>query len=354
MPLVYIGANMYLYFRTLQLMAALPLWAKIAVSVFFWISAFSLFAAVGLRTSALPLWLLKAMYVTGSVWMVFLLYSVLMLILADVCSAFLPTMKPSLAYVLPLTCAILIYGHINYRNPKVEEIDITLDKDLATDEIKVVAVSDIHIGLGTGPAALRRYVELINSHHPDLIVIAGDLIDNDLKSVLAAPFDNALEALEAPMGVYMVPGNHEYISGIDGCISYLVQRNIKVLRDSIAELPCGLQLIGRDDRSNRRRLPLSELMAKADTARPVMVLDHQPYGLAEADSLGVDIQISGHTHRGQVWPLNLVTDRIFEQSHGYRRWSHAHIWVSCGLSLWGPPFRIGTSSDMALITIRHR
>ena len=79
--------------------------------------------------------------------------------------------------------------------------------------------------------------------------------------------------------------------------------------------------------------------------------DHQPYDLAHADSLGIDLQISGHTHAGQIWPLTLIIDRMYEQGHGYRKWNHAHIYVSSGLSLWGPPFRIGSRSDLAVIDI---
>lgn len=354
LPLVYLGANIYLYCRTLQLMGAMPVWVKVAVSVFFWFSVSGLFAAIGLRNSNLPHWVLKIMYIGGSVWLVFMLYSVLLLIVADICSLFLPAMKPSLLYVLPLACVILLYGYVNYRHPKVEEIEIVLDKDSSADEVKVVAVSDIHIGFGTGPAALHRYVELINSYDPDVILIAGDLIDNDMKPVRAEAFDKELDALKASQGVYMVPGNHEYISGIDECLCYLQERNIMVLRDSIAGLPGGIQLLGRDDITNSERKSLTELMQQVDQTRPVIVMDHQPYGLAEADSAGVDIQISGHTHRGQVWPLNYITDLIFEQSHGYRKWTHAHVWVSCGLSLWGPPFRIGTHSDMLVMKIRFR
>lgn len=124
------------------------------------------------------------------------------------------------------------------------------------------------------------------------------------------------------------------------------------LKDEIAELPSGIQIIGRDDRSNTNRQPLDILMARADSARPVVVLDHQPFNLAEADAAGVDLQVSGHTHNGQIWPLNMLVGWIFEQGHGYRKWSHAHIYVSSGLSLWGPPFRIGTKSDLAVMRIR--
>ena len=84
-----------------------------------------------------------------------------------------------------------------------------------------------------------------------------------------------------------------------------------------------------------------------------VLLDHQPYHLKEADSLGIDLQISGHTHRGQVWPLSLLTDHLYEQSYGYRRWSRAHIYVSSGLSLWGPPFRIGTQSEIVSIRLKN-
>lgn len=354
LPLVYIGANIYLYCRTLQFMSAMPVWVKAVVSVLFWFSAFVLFASIGFRASRMPMCLLKTMYIVGSVWMVFLLYSVLLLIVADVFSLFLPSMKPSLVYVLPVSCAILLYGYVNYRHPKVEELDVVLDKDSSVDEIKVVAVSDLHLGFGTGPAALRRYVKMINSHEPDLVLIAGDLIDNDMKPIITQGFDKELDALKAPLGVFMIPGNHEYISGIDKCMAYLQERNIKVLRDSIAEIPGGIQIMGRDDKTNPDRKSLTELMRQVDSSRPVIVMDHQPYGLAEADSAGVDIQISGHTHRGQVWPLSYVTDKLFEQSHGYKKWTHAHVWVSSGLSLWGPPFRIGTHSDMAVIKIRFR
>ena len=97
---------------------------------------------------------------------------------------------------------------------------------------------------------------------------------------------------------------------------------------------------------------LDTLMAHADKDCPIFVLDHQPYGVAEADALGVDLLFCGHTHRGQVWPLTWVTDKLFEQSHGYRRWSHAHVYVSQGLSLWGPPFRIGSSSELVVFKIK--
>ena len=193
---------------------------------------------------------------------------------------------------------------------------------------------------------------MINAQEPDLIIIGGDLIDNSLLPLYQQKMVEELSQLKATMGIYMAPGNHEYISGMEACERFLKDTPIQLLRDSIVTLPNGLQIIGRDDRSNRHRLPITQLMKQADTTKPVLLLDHQPYEVAKKDSLDIDIQFSGHTHRGQVWPMSLLVDNMYEQSHGYRKWKHSHVYVSSGLSLWGPPFRIGTDSDMGVLTIR--
>ena len=351
LPLIYLAGNGYLFIRTWQAMNSFPLWVKVVVSVLFWTVAFALFASVGLRDASVPDTILRWMFRLGSVWMVFLLYVVMLLVVFDMAGIFVPALKPSLLYALPLTLCILAYGYINYRNPKIEHLDINLEKEYDCSPLRIVAVSDVHLGYGTGVSSLKKYVELINSQNPDLILIAGDLIDNSVKPLLQEPFAEALSTLKAPMGIYMVPGNHEYISGIEASADFLKDTPVRLLRDSMVTLPGGMQIVGRDDRSNRSRKPLEELMEMADRNRPVIVLDHQPYELSKTDSLGVDLQISGHTHRGQIWPLTKITDLLFEQSHGYRKWSHSHIWVSCGLSLWGPPFRIGTDSDIAVIDL---
>lgn len=352
LPLFYIAGNSYLFLKIWQVMNCMPMWCKVIASIIFWIIAFSLFIVIGLRNTQVPDILLRSMFRIGSVWIVFLLYMVILLAVFDLIGIFVPIMKQSLLYALLITLAILLFGYINYKNPKVEHINITLQKESVEKELRIVAISDVHLGYGTNLSALNDYVQLINSQKPDLILIAGDLIDNSLKPLRREPFAEHLSTLEAPLGIYMVPGNHEYISGIEECIEFLQETPIKILQDSVITLPGGIQLIGRDDRFNQRRENLADLMDKVDKSLPIIVLDHQPYELSKVDSLGADIQISGHTHHGQIWPFNLITDHMFEQSHGYRKWSHSHIWVSSGLSLWGPPFRIGTNSDMLVIDLK--
>jgi predicted MPP superfamily phosphohydrolase len=217
----------------------------------------------------------------------------------------------------------------------------------------LVAITDVHLGYGTGVDALKGFVDQINQQSPDVVLIVGDLIDNSLKPLFHDSFDKVLSMIKAPQGIYMVPGNHEYISGIDDVADYLRGTSIVLLRDSVVTLSNGIQIVGRDDRMNKKRKPLKELLVHTNEKHPIIVLDHQPYNLNITDSLKVDLQISGHTHHGQLFPFNLLTDYLYEQSHGYRKWKNSHIWVSSGLSLWGPPFRIGTKGDFAIIDIMH-
>lgn len=354
LPLTYICANGYLYLRTLQAVSMMPLWGKVILSILFWVVAFSLFIAIGLRESQLPSWLMKTMFTAGSLWMGFLLYSVLSLIAADLIKLAVPTMGHTLWYALPVTCALLIYGYINYRTPKIEHIEVNTERNFDGKNLRIVAISDVHLGYGTGLSALQRYIELINTQHPDLVLITGDLVDNSLKPLLHEPFNQALSNINAPMGIYMIPGNHEYISNINKVTDYLKTTSIKLLRDSVVSLPNGIQIIGRDDRTNHSRKSLAEILTNTDNSHPIIVLDHQPYDIADANSLNIDMLLCGHTHHGQLFPLNIITDLIFEQGHGYRKWSNTHVWVSSGLSLWGPPFRIATQSDFAVIDIKHQ
>ena len=351
--LAYVCGNVYIFIRTLQMLSGFSLAMKILLSVIYWLVAFSLVIAMLTRHIDMPVILSKSMFHIGSVWLVFTLYMIFALLIADVTKIFVPSLNHGFYYALGATCCLLLYGYYNYRHPQVNKIDVSLDKPIEGNGINIVAVSDVHLGYGTGKAMLKEYVDMINAQHPDLILIGGDLIDNSLTPLYKENMAEELAQLKAPLGIYMVPGNHEYISGIDESVRFLKDTSIQLLRDSVVTLPNGVQIIGRDDRSNRSRHSLPTLLKQADRSKPIILLDHQPYNLAKTDSLGIDLQFSGHTHHGQIWPISWVTDRIYEQSHGYRKWSQSHIYVSSGLSLWGPPFRIGTNSDMAVFRLNQ-
>lgn len=132
------------------------------------------------------------------------------------------------------------------------------------------------------------------------------------------------------------------------------QAGINMLRDSSVLIDSCFYVVGRDDRSNPNRKPLKELIEPLDKSKFLVVLDHQPYHLEEAEQAGVDLQFSGHTHRGQVWPVSFVTDRIYEVSHGYKKKGNTNIYVSSGIGIWGGKFRIGTQSEYVVIDIKQQ
>ena len=317
----YLCGNIYIFVRALQTLSGLSLGWKVVFSLGYWLAALALVLSIFvLRHIEIPEVLSQGLFNIGSVWLVFTLYMVLALLVTDISKLFVPTLK-TYGFVVSFgfTVCLLTYGYFNYKHPDINHLDITLDKPLQGQPMKIVAISDVHLGNGTRKPQLQKFVEMINAQEPDLIIIGGDLIDNSLIPLYQQKMVEELNQLKAPMGIYLAPGNHEYISGMEACEQFLKETPIRLLRDSIVTLPNGLQLIGRDDRSNRRRLPIAELMKQADSTKPTLLIDHQPYEVSKNDSLGIDIQFSGHTHRGQVWPLSLLVDNMYEQSYGYRR-----------------------------------
>ncbi len=386
--LVYLSGNLYVIVKLLKGMGKvlqaldgiLPFGksgirvCKVVFAVFLCVAAVSMFVALFARDSNLLQWLHAGFYNVGSIWLVFLMYMVLALIVVDLVKvfwggAFLNRFGTFIA--LSFVLALLVGGYINYRNPRVEEIAIDLrngdncskpaDHTLVGEQlqeqvhkIKIVAVSDVHLGHATGKKHLQKYVEKINSLNPDIILIGGDLIDNNVVPLQQQRMDEELSLLKARLGIYMVPGNHEYIASrnLVKVEEFLSNTPIVLLRDSVVVLSDGLALVGVDDRHHHTRSVHEDLKGKVG-GRHSILLEHQPSNLTMKDSVGFDVIFSGHTHRGQVWPFTYVVESMYEQSHGYRKWSNSHVIVSSGLSLWGPPFRIGTNSDMWVIDLQY-
>lgn len=350
--LLYLGGNTYIFWRLLQALNMAPIGVRVIFIVLFWLATISLFLSFALRGTSLPHPISRVLFNIGSIWLVFTLYMVLTLALFDIMHHFIPSLQGGVWYSLMITSALMLYGYINYRMPREEHITIDVDKPIEGGEYRMAVISDVHLGYGTTRRDLSRYVDMINSHNPDVVLIVGDLIDNSVEPVIKYSMLKEFERITAKDGIYMVAGNHEYISGIDRCIEHISTSRITLLRDSVVRLSSGVQLVGRDDRFRLRRKPLDSLIMGVDRSLPIVVLDHQPKSISESEKMEVDIHISGHTHRGQVWPLNLVTDAMYDQSHGYRRWGSSHVVVSSGLSLWGPPFRIGSKSELWIIDLR--
>lgn len=360
---LYLLGNIYIFIRGRQAFREQSTGVKVLLTLVFWGCASLFLSTFIFRNAALPATFARTCEEVGTGWLVFTLYMTILLLLFDLLRLFHIRFRYAFHVSLGLTLSLLSYGYYHYQHPETRVINIVINKVLNAGDaagattgtgnkpLKVVAVSDVHLGYQTDKTMLKGYVEQINALHPDLILIGGDLIDNSVVPLQKERMEEELSQLQAPLGVYMVPGNHEYISGIDRTIDFIGRTPITLLRDTVVTLSNGLQLVGRDDRHNRNRKSLQELTAAIDPARPVILLDHQPYHLKETEEAGVDLQFSGHTHRGQVWPLSLVIDYMFELSYGHRQMGNTHIYVSSGLSLWGPPFRIGTDSEIVMFEL---
>ena len=158
------------------------------------------------------------------------------------------------------------------------------------------------------------------------------------------------QRLQAP--VYACLGNHEYFSGQPEARQFYKDAGIHLLMDSTAVIDSSLVIIGRDDAMNRRRKTLADLTMNMDKSLFSIVLDHQPHHLEKAEKAGIDFQFSGHTHRGQVWPISWITDAIYECSWGSHQRGNTHYYVSSGMGIWGGMFRIGTQSEYVVLNVR--
>ena len=257
-------------------------------------------------------------------------------------------------FIFGAIIGVMIIGNVRFNNPKVVNIDIQSSRPTQNKEVKIVALSDIHLGTSIDKKRLKKYVDLVNSQHPDMVLIGGDLIDRSLKPVIAQKMDEELRQLRAPFGVFAVEGNHEHFGeGGKAVTDFFEQSNITLIQDSTILINDEFYLVGREDHINSKRLSINQILNSTDPSKPRILLDHQPYNLSEAEQNDIDFQFSGHTHKGQFFPINLVVNMIFEQGYGYLQKGNTHYYISSGLGIWGPQYRIGSQSEVVVVKFRY-
>ncbi len=253
-----------------------------------------------------------------------------------------------------VTFIALIYGNYKFKHPEVVTLNLSVDKPTQNKTLKIVAASDIHLGITIDKDRLKKYVQLINNQHPDIVLLAGDITDRSIVPVINQHMDKELRTIKAPLGVYAISGNHEfYAETINAAADYLKKAGITYLRDQTVLIGKDFYVVGRDDKTNHQRKELNELVSGLDHSKPIILLDHQPFNLHEAEENGVDLQISGHTHNGQFFPGNLLVKKMYQLGYGYMKKGKTNYYVSSGLGLWGPQYRIGTQSEIVLINLRY-
>ena len=243
---------------------------------------------------------------------------------------------------------IFVSGNIRYRHKVRVPLELTTSKPIRKT-YKMVLLRDLHLGYHNRRAEFSRWVDLINAENPDLILIAGDIIDNSSRPLLEEDVSEEFRRLDAP--VYACIGNHEYISGHDKARNFYHAAGIHLLKDETAVIDSTICLIGRDDRSNPRRKEVKDLVGNDMDGLYTILLDHQPYHLEHAEQNHIDFQLSGHTHRGQVWPISWITDALYECSFGPWQRGSTRYYVSSGIGIWGGKYRIGTQSEYIVATL---
>ncbi|KLU65108.1 MULTISPECIES: metallophosphoesterase [Desulfosporosinus] len=369
--LVYGGINYYIGLRGWQALFSyvpfIPL--KVYWLVFGLISLSYLIARF--LQKYLPQGLYEGLNLIGAYWMAFMFYFLLIIAAIDLMrlvnySFHLIPLKEGLNPAFGLAIFVLVLGIVGYgawnaRNPRINHYDITIAKQAGSlKQLHVVMVSDIHLGTIIHNSYLTKMVGMINQLQPDLVLFAGDVFDENVEAVNKQEMTEAFEKLKAQYGAFAVLGNHEYIGGnAEEAVKYLEAAGVRVLKDSSQEIDGSFYLVGRDDRSGARyngvqRKSLQTLLQGVNHSLPIIVMDHQPLQLEEPVQQGVDLQLSGHTHAGQLFPIRLITRRIFEDDWGYLKKGNFQLIVSSGYGTWGPPIRLGNTPEIVDITIKFK
>lgn len=366
---VNLAVNLYIFLRTKAIFpsGAAGWWI---LTVLFWIVAFAYFAGRIAEHRGMDL-LASPLVKTGSWWIGAMVYLTLLFLLVD----FFRTLnwmfnfsdifrfswssakgKTAVTVVYALSALILAAGYLSAKIPAIKRVSIQLTKTVPGGSQKVVLVSDLHLGLMTSKRMINKMVKLINHENADLVLIAGDIFDEDPGPVIKNNLGDNLKNLNARHGVFAVLGNHEFFGDAEVAQKYMKDHNITVLRDSVALLSNGIAVAGREDITARRinggpRKSLDELLSDTDESKPLFLMDHQPFKLAETAEHNVDLQVSGHTHNGQMWPFNYLIRRMFEISRGYGKIKNTHFYVSSGYGTWGPPIRTNSRSEIVVLEV---
>jgi len=311
---------------------------------------------------------------SGSFYMALMLHLFFLLVVVDVfrlANAFLNFFPKGFAAdphktglivfiaVIGIGLGVVVGGYVNALHLRLRTIEIDIDKPAGAGlrNLNIAMASDIHLGTVMGSRRLEKIVGRLNALEPDIVLLPGDIVDESVSRAEEEKMIFCLRSIQAPLGVFSVPGNHEVYGGLEKNLEYLRRGGVRVLQDEAVLVGGAFVLAGRKDptvlQSKERRMSIREILEKtgADPKLPIILLDHQPVRLMEAVDAGIDLQLSGHTHAGQLFPLNLINKKIWEKHWGYLRKGKTQYYISCGVGTWGPPVRTGSIPEIVRIKV---
>jgi predicted MPP superfamily phosphohydrolase len=367
---IYGLVNSYIFVKGLHAIPVDSAWRPWFIAGFWVVASAFILARIMERTY--PCGFTGVITWIGSFWLAFMLYFTLLAVFVDLArlvnhffhvfpQAFYIDYQRTKLVALMISIGLVTFvvgiGFINARIPRIKKLDLHIAKTVTGKKsLSIVMASDIHLGTLMAKRKANRLVETINSLHPDIVLFAGDVVDEDLAPVIKNNLGANLIRISSKLGVYGITGNHEYIGGAEPAVKYLGEHGITMLRDTAVLVDGRFWIVGRDDRDKSRftgkqRKKLDDIMQQVDRSYPVILLDHQPFNLEKSVEQGIDLQLSGHTHHGQLWPFNYITTAMYEISSGYKKTGMTHFYVSNGFGTWGPPVRLGNRPEIVQITV---
>ncbi len=270
--------------------------------------------------------------------------------------------------------AINLYGIIHARQTEREYYQVSIEKDGGNlENLRIAMVADLHLGYNIGYSEIEKMVGIINEENVDIVLVCGDIFDNDFDAISNPQgIRDLFQSIESKYGVYACYGNHDVGGSTLGGFTledesipktsdiymdmFLEEAGVQLLEDESILIDDSFYLVGRRDYSSEKkakqtRLSPQDLVASLDHSKPIIVMDHQPKELQELADAGVDLDLCGHTHDGQIFPGNLLINLAWENACGYLQKGDMHNIVTSGLGLWGPNLRVGTNSEVCIIDV---
>ena len=368
---VYTALNYYVFIRGWQALASLSYLRPYYVIVFVLVAYGYVFSK--LLYKFLPPLVYDVWLGVGAIWFAFLVYFILFLLGLDLVRLleslfhFLPkfiynnfeqTKKITAIIIIAVVGIIVFLGNLNKRDITIKTLELQLPKgEGKLNEVNIVAASDLHLSPIDGERLLSKIIDKMNSLNPDIILLSGDIVDDKAEILEQRKIGESFKKLNPKYGIYTINGNHEFINEVEASVKYAEHLGMKVLRDNYVLIDSSFYVIGREDSTmfqftGKHRNTLKQIIESINTNHSIILLDHTPYKLEEAQNNNIALQLSGHTHHGQIWPANIITNMIYEVSWGYKKKGNTHYYVTSGAGTWGPPVRTGSKSEIVNIKIK--
>jgi predicted MPP superfamily phosphohydrolase len=364
--MIYILPNVYIYNKVSRLFGSKS--CRTIFLIFFLLLAFA-FPAGEILLNSTGMGILKFYLLAGYFYLAFLLYFFLLLLASDLLIGlnrlirFVPlsisgSRKTSIILVMffmIISITIVVWGHINFNDTRINRFTIEIPRKTSKmAHLKIAMAADFHIYELTNTSFMDQFVDKINSINADIVLLPGDIVEDARDIPHMRYFEQKFRSVKSRYGIFASPGNHEHYGRSREKFDFFKDSGINLLNDSVVLIDHSFYLAGRSDDHEINRKSPGFLMNPVFDSLPAILLYHRPPGLDSLNQSKIDIQVSGHSHHGQMWPFNYITDMVYELPYGYGKLNNTHVFVTSGAQGWGPPVRVGGHSEIMEIDVNFK